>query len=547
MDDANIAAALTRMAQQQPATTAMIYPQRRYGRTRWVELDYATLDARSSALARGLAASGHVPGTRAAVMLRPGPAFFITLFALFKAGIVPVLIDPGIDRRALRQCLDEAAPQLFIGVPLALCARRLLGWAQRSVRAVISDGWIWPGQQRLAALEALGRTATEPLPAVQAEDIAAILYTSGSTGVPKGVVYRHRMFNAQVQLLREAFAIEPGARNLPTFPPFALFDPALGQTSVIPQMDPRHPARADPRRLLATAARFGCTRMFGSPALLRVLIDHAERTGSGLAGLRHVITAGAPVAPELVERALAVLGPQGRLHTPYGATEALPVAVAEARELLGEVRVAAENGAGICVGRPLAANAVWITAISDGALNHLQPVPDGEIGEICVAGPSVTEAYDHRPQATAWAKLHLDDGRVVHRMGDLGWLDPQGRLWMVGRLAERVVGATRTWYTECVEAIARAEPGVQRCALIGVGAAGTATPVLCVVAAQEAPSWPLLSASLLQRLAAHPVSVGVAHCLQRQRLPVDIRHNAKINRGQLAAEVAALGVFAPAA
>src|SRR5690606_12281602 len=301
--------------------------------------------------------------SRTVVMVRPSPEFFLVLFALFKAGAVPVLVDPGIDRRALKQCLDEAQAEAFIGIPLAHVARRLLGWAASAKKLVTVGTRMGWGGTTLAAVERAGRGAGPQLADTGGEEVAAILFTSGSTGVPKGVVYRHRHFVAQINMLGRAFGIEAGGVDLPTFPPFALFDPALGLTSIIPDMDPTRPARADPRRLHDAISRFGVTQLFGSPALVGVL----ARYGKPLPGVRRVLSAGAPVPSDVVARMRELLPADGEIWTPYGATECLPVAVIEGRELQ-QTRDATDAGAGTCVGRPVPPNDVRIIAISDAPI-----------------------------------------------------------------------------------------------------------------------------------------------------------------------------------
>ena len=554
----NIAAALPRLARERPQQVAMRCPGRggRYA----VELTYAQLDARSDAIAAGLAQRGIVRGTRTVLMVRPTPEFFLVMFALFKSGAVPVLVDPGIDRRALRQCLAEADAEAFIGIPLAMLAKALLGWA-KSARVRISTGSrALFADATLAAVEREGANATSQLADTQADDIAAIQFTSGSTGVPKGVVYRHRHFLAQIELLRDAFGITPGGVDLPTFPPFALFDPALGLTSIIPDMDPTRPARANPRKLHAAIARFGVDQLFGSPALMRVLAEHGEP----LPTLRRVTSAGAPVPPEVVVKLLQLLPDEARFWTPYGATECLPVAVIEGRELLA-LRERTETGAGTCVGRAVPPNEVRIIRIGDDAIaewNDALLVGAGQVGEITVAGPSATDAYWKRDAQTRLAKIRerLPDGgeRIVHRMGDLGYVDGEGRLWFCGRKSQRVVvDEATTMCTEQVEPVFNTHPELARSALVGVpraaggkrlelsggGAlrhAATAAgqrPLLCVELRRgvDAREWPRIAGELRH------IADGFVHTAKLEgflrypkSFPVDIRHNAKIGREKLA-------------
>ena len=504
-----------------------------------VVLSYGELDRRSDAIAAGLAKQGIVRGHRVVVMVRPSPAFFLLMFALFKAGAVPVLVDPGIDRRALRECLGEADPQAFIGIPLAVLARTLLRWAPGAHTVVTVGRRCFWGGPTLAAVEAAGADAGPQLADTAPDDVAAVLFTSGSTGVPKGVVYRHRHFVAQVDMLRDAFGIAPGGVDLPTFPPFALFDPALGLASVIPDMDPTRPAKADPRKLHAAIEKFGVDQLFGSPALMRVLADH----GQPLPTLRRVTSAGAPVPADVVAKMRELLPEQARFWTPYGATECLPVAVIEGRELQA-TREATEQGAGTCVGRPVPPNQVRIIAITDDALpdwSQVQELGPEMIGEITVAGPTATDDYFRRPQATALAKIRetLPDGseRIVHRMGDLGRFDAEGRLWFCGRKSHRVRTPEGNLYTEQVEPVFNTHPEVARTALVGVGEPGRQQPVLCVEMAPHLPQYEHERVlEELRHLANGFVHTArIRHFLIHDGFPVDIRHNAKIGRESLAA------------
>jgi olefin beta-lactone synthetase len=485
------------------------------------------------------------------VMVRPSAEFFLIMFALLKARAVPVLVDPGIAKKALQSCLAKVQPSAFIGIPLAHAARALLGWARPSIRQLVTVGrrWFWGGAT-LAELEKRGasnQSARANLAhLVQQTDpnsLASILFTSGSTGVPKGVEYLHRMFTAQVALLRDAFQIEAGTFNLPTFPPFALFDPALGCTSVIPMMDASKPAQADPRKLISAIEQFNIQQMFGSPALLKTLCQHLQRTKSSIPQLKTVMSAGAPVPPDLVELARQVL-PNARVFTPYGATEALPVAVVDDHTLLGPARLLSESGMGICVGKVLKQNQVRIIGISDAPIAHMQDAKlcaVGEIGEITVRGPSVTEAYAFAPSMTAAAKITDADRQIVHRMGDVGYLDASGMLWYCGRKSHRVESAQGPMFSECVEALFNQHRSVLRTALVGVqlvndAASNSQTPVILFeLHAPQTEPLPQIVQALIQIAAADSRIAHIQHFLHYPRaFPVDIRHNAKINRELLA-------------
>ncbi len=540
----NIAEALLQRASESPHRIAMHVPLRVqfHGDTPSIayrDISFAELELRSRDLALGLNVFGIKAGMRTAVMLKPNADFFIAMFALFRIGAVPVLIDPGINKAALKACLQRAAPDAFIGVPLAHAARLVLGWARASIQHVVTAGarWFWGGE-RLEVIEAEGarrRSLGEAIECFQDRDaLAAILFTSGSTGVPKGVEYRHRHFIAQIALLRDAFAIKPGTINMPTFPPFALFDPALGCTSVLPVMDPRKPAKADPRLLLSGIKQFHVQSLFGSPALLRTLVTFCETKKLKIESLHTVMSAGAPVPPELFARSYQVLSEHAKIYAPYGATEALPVALVEGRELLGERRIQSEAGGGICVGKPL--QTVRILPISEQRILDLaSELPPLQIGEIVVQGPSVTDAYFQHPEKTELAKIP-DDAGTAHRMGDVGYFANDGMLWYCGRMSQRVVLEHGTLYTEQIENYFNAHSAIARCALVGVPHQQGMRAVLVVQMLTPGTQTRDLSLIELRALAElHPSGRHIHTFLPYPgELPTDTRHNAKIQREYLA-------------
>ena len=309
----NIAAYLPRMAQLQPDAPAILCPDGKGsdGKVRYQQISYAELDRQSSAIARGLRHIGIQRVMRTVLMVKPSLELFSLTFGLFKAGVVPVMVDPGIGLRHLKGCIAQAQPQAFIGIPAAHAARLLLGWGLGTVKHVVTVGrrWFWGGPT-LEQLMAAGQDDTGPvMAATEAEDTAAILFTSGSTGPPKGVIYQHRNFIAQVEIIREIYAIKPGEVDLPTFPLFALFDPAFGMTTIIPDMDASRPAAVDPRKIIAAIETFQVTNMFGSPALLNTVGRYGQQHAIKLPSLRRVISAGAPVSTTIQERFLGMLGP----------------------------------------------------------------------------------------------------------------------------------------------------------------------------------------------------------------------------------------------
>lgn len=552
-DSPNIVRWLAEAAGRHPETPAVQDPARRGRNAGFLGagLTYRQLDEVSDAMALGLRAIGIAPRTRAVLMVGPGVELFALVFGVLKAGIVPVLIDPGIGLRNLRQCCREAEPEVFIGIPKAIAAGLVLGWGRPTVRRRIIVGGGLLGRSLpaipLDAVVRLGREARERGPggsrdfeALAPDEPAAILFTSGSTGPPKGAVYTHRILDAQVAMIRAMFAIEPGEVDLCTFPLFALFAPALGMSAIVPEMDPTRPARANPDRIVGAINAFGVTNLFGSPALLRQLVRNEGDRLERLPSLRRVVSAGAPVPARTIERMAARLQPPAQVHTVYGATEALPVATIGSDEILGETRHSTDRGLGVCVGRPVGGIEVRIIRIDDGPIpdwSNEWLVPQGTVGEIVVSGPVVTREYFQRPEATRLAKI-VDRLReiVLHRMGDLGYLDECGRIWFCGRKAHRVILADETLFTIPCEAIFNTHPDVHRSALVGVEVGGERIPVICIEPVRRLTrrDQDRLRDELLEHAAGFAHTRRIHTLLFHPSFPVDIRHNSKIFREKLA-------------
>lgn len=526
---ANVARFLAAQAAERPDVAALLAPRgrERDGSIRYERLSFAELHAQSEQVAYAMKRAGLRRGMRVLLMVKPGSDLIRCCFALFKTGAVPVVIDPGMGLKSFLSCVRRTEPEALVGIPLAHWISRFFPSAFRTVRHRVRVGRSFAGWY--GAEQQDGFPIAEP----SAEDLAAILFTSGSTGAPKGVQYGHGQFDAQVSLVRDTFRIEPGEVDLPMLPVFALFNPALGMTTVVPEMDPGKPARVDPEKILQAIEQCEVTNSFGSPVLWKKIGRHAVASGRSFPSVRRILMAGAPVPPALIDL-LGPVFPQARLWSPYGATECLPVSAIDGETIRSVSAKRSRCGAGTCVGLPVAGVQMGIIPIQEGAIGLLEEthfLPAGEIGEIIATGPTVTRAYDRLPQATALAKIRDAQGRTWHRMGDAGYMDAEGRLWFCGRLAERVLTPDGPLYTDCVEGVFNALSGVGRSALIGLGKAPRQRPAIVI---EPEPGAQLDSQALLEAAHQHPVAKSVQSVFYDKAFPVDVRHNAKIHRLTLA-------------
>ncbi len=510
-------------------------------------LNWQDLEHNIAAVAAGLQETGVRPGNRVSLMVPPGVDLTVVLYACLRLGAVVVVADAGLGTRGLSRAVKGATPDFLIGIDKALAAASVLGWPGR--RISIRD--LPPIRRRLLAVEtslpALARRGkllakTVPLQAPDADAPAAVLFTSGSTGPAKGVLYTHGRLAAMRDTVAGTLGIRPGARLVAGFAPFALLGPALGAVSVTPAMDVTAPRTLTAQALANAAAAVNATVVFASPAALRNVL--ATRDGLGSAGYQALervellLSAGAPVPEPLLADVQRLL-PRASLHTPYGMTEALPVTDIS----LEQIRTAAADAAagtmagagnGVCVGLPVhGARVAIIPLAADGTAPGDVPVTEpGVTGEILVCAPHVKESYDR-----LWL-TQRDSARTPgwHRTGDVGHFDAAGRLWVEGRLAHVVTAPGAALTPVGVEQAIELLDDVGLAAVVGVGPSGTQAVVAVVETLppvrRAGPAAPELAGRV--RDAARLAGVSISAVLAVPSLPTDIRHNAKIDRTRLA-------------
>lgn len=532
----NMAAFIRQKAEETPHKRAIVVPtcRNRYGRVAYSQITFRQLEEETNRFARGFNRIGIKRGTKTVLMITPGIEFFIAFFALGKVGATLVMIDPGIGMASLKKCIGEAQPEAFVGISKAHAARVLMRWSPDTIKIRVTLGprLFWGGYRFYDLRD--NDSSPYQMQMMPRDEMAALMFTSGSTGISKGAVYTQGILCNQVKFLQEIYGFTPEDVDLATFPLFALFDVCLGMTAVIPDMDATKPAKADPRKLIEAINDNGATSMFGSPALIDTLSRWGVENSVTLPSLRMVISCGAPARNDILQRFHRMLPENCEIFTPYGATEALPVSSIGSHMILGETAPITDSGGGTCVGYANPNVQVRIIKISDEPITSWKDdlvVADGEIGEIAVKSPIVTREYYCRPESTLLAKI-ADGNEIWHRMGDLGRIDEKQRIWFCGRKSHRVVGEQRTWFSIPCERVFNQHSHVFRTALAGIGERGKQTPVICVELEKNVAevNTEKLIAELQEIGNRYQHTTDIKHFLIHPGFPVDIRHNAKINR-----------------
>lgn len=541
----NLAAIVRSVAEEHPDRPAIIHATRYTGMSvRSQTYTYRELSDHAESLAPGLRELGIAEGTRIVYMAPPSIEAAAITVALNRVGATLIMIDPSVGYRNVGERLRRLKPEAMVGSPLAHLGRLVFGWGPRFMKkAICVDG----DMLGIVSASKLRRDIPEEIgePAVSSDDIAAILYTTGSTGPAKPAVYSQRNYSHVHQQahrgwgLHERDEVPVDLLAFPAFMPIAL---SAGGTCVIPPVDFARlgPAEVSPEMLKAVINEFGVRTFFASPALLGNLARYCNRFDHKLPSLIRVVGGGAPLFPPLMSSLVDVMGEGAEACANYGATEALPSTQLSSDEVLEPGSGLTEPGKGVCVGRPFPGITMRVVRHVDGEMDDGQAAVElrpGQIGELLVSGPNISQRYYEEPHSDAKNKVSERGGRVWHRLGDNGYRDEQGRYWVVGRTGHIVRSVNGELYPMLAETIVDTHPYVFRSGLVGVPGGGDyETPVICVqlrgdlqVTDQTA-----LKAELLDMLKDNPKTQGVEHLLFSPGLPLDPRHNAKIERPKLA-------------
>jgi len=527
----NISQTLTDRALEMPEKTGLI-SKKTLGYRYWSFLE---LHENTNCYANTLTRIGVKEGDRVILMVAPSMEFICLTFALFKMGAVTILIDPGMGYKNLTRCISSVQPDVFIGIPKAHLFRILFPSTFKTVRLNIcvghSFGILGKSLQKQIDKDDTGFDQCN----TAKDDLAAIIFTTGSTGPPKGVQYSHSIFSAQLALIEKYYGIGRDDIDQPAFPLFSLFSIALGACAVIPEMNPARPAKVNPAKFIKTIIDYKVTYSFGSPAIWNVVSHYCIENNITLP-IKKILMAGAPVSGELIKRVKNIMSPEGEVHTPYGATESLPISSMTGTEIVQETWDDTRKGKGTCVGRPLPDIEIRVISPSESEIllwSDTLVMETGQIGEIVVKGDVVTKAYDHNDSENKISKIK-DGNDFWHRIGDMGYFDDQGRLWFCGRKAHRVHTASEIMYTIPCEAIFNEHPDVFRSALVGVGQSDRQEPVIVIELSGKKGDTSQILNQLRILAKGNSLTEGIKHFLIHPSFPVDIRHNAKIFREKLA-------------
>lgn len=551
-DFQNIAERISFYAQKNPQKTAVYFPEWSHKKSRYIyqSINYKELDQLIHKFSVQLFKLGLRKGDKTLLFLRPSLEFHAMVFALFRSGIIPVLIDPGMGKENLLKCIKETGPIGLIAEKEIHFIKHFFPKSFKTVKFAVTNGKLilpkFLRKLKTISVEQMKKEKQMSFSTVETNphDLAALLFTSGGTGIPKGVEYTHFIFNQQTNILQSMFNLSEDDVDLPGFPLFSLFTLAMGMTSIIPDMDPSKPSHANPKKLARHIQDLKPTFVAGSPAIWERLADYAIKEKLTFPSVKHLAMFGAPVSLT-IHRKFKPLLPFGTTYTPYGATESLPVTNISGDYILKHTAKFTEDGMGTCIGLKAPNIEIKLIPITDDVIEHFtdQTKPYStphRPGEIIVKGPVVTAGYYGMPEKTREAKIY-EDNSFWHRMGDVGYFDEEGKLWFLGRKAHVLWTDSGFRFPIPTEAIFNKHPDIKRTALVGIGEKGKQKPAIVIerndgqfLMGREKN---VFESELIQLAKNYEHTKDIQLFYYSHGFPVDVRHNIKIDRQRLKREI----------
>lgn len=535
MNYQNVSELISEVSKKYPEKTSIKMAKKNlWGGYKYPSYSFSKFETRVNQFAQKFEALGVKPQDKVLFFVKPNLDFSAITYALFRMGAIVIFIDPGMKREYFFEAIKEVNPDVLIGIPKVHLARRLHSDVFKSIRLYLTTGLfgVMGSRSIYSGLKKYGETVYSAyIP--KKDDLAAILYTSGGTGRPKGVAYTHDIFINQTKMLQKEFKLTSEDVDVAGFPLFSFFTLAMGMSSVIPDIDFAAPSKVDPAKLYRNIIKTNATFLAGSPSIWEKLADYCLENKLKLDHVKYLVMFGAPVRVDLHRRLSKILV-DGTSYTPYGATECLPVSNVSGREILRELQEDILNGEGTCVGKPLNGVHVKIIKSSFDEIVNLEDAKElaiGEIGEIIVSSPNVTKKYFNNESATKISKIK-DGNKTWHRMGDVGHLDKKGRLWFCGRQKHVVTVGTNHYYPNQVETIFNSHPQVSKSALV-LDLEENQPAIVIERKDHRTELDPMFLVDLKNLAQTNIKTKDIQKFYVQERFPVDVRHNIKIDRGLL--------------
>lgn len=496
-------------------------------------IGYGELFLRTGRAAAGLKRLGIGRGDRVIVFLPMSPELYIAMFAVQRIGAVAVFLDSWARRDHLGATASAVAPRAMISFDGAftLCA------ALPELAAIPVTIVAGPHEREYGGVleEFLAASDEAPIEPVGAATPALITFTTGSSGTPKGAVRSHGFLAAQHRALDGCIPYGPDDRDLPVFPIFSLNNLAAGVPTILPAIDLAAPSEQDGAIIAAQIRATHATCCTLSPSLFARLAEECASRGETLATLRRAVTGGAPVSRDTIGR-FREIAPRAEIMVLYGSTEVEPIAHIEAAEILADD----SEREGVLVGK-ISEDLLYrfiridrgIVELDDGGWEALE-APAGEPGELIVSGAHVCGEYYNNPEAFRRAKVRDRDGKVWHRTGDVGILDEEGRLWLVGRVHNVILRDGKPLFPVRAEILLKRLPFVRQAAYLGMADSRHGELACAVVSlreGQEVEERRRYREEVFTWLNHHGIPVDEVRIVEA--IPMDPRHYSKVEYARL--------------